>query len=69
MSSIRVNNIVKKTKLLKIIFGLLVIFGFVIKPAFSSEKNVTYMQILQNPNDLDLKVIMMAKLEQILNLE
>ena len=56
MSSIRLNNFVKKTKLLKIIFGLLVFFGFVIKPAFSSEKNVTYMQILQNPNDLDLNL-------------
>ena len=56
MSSIRLNNFIKKTKLLKIIFGLLVFFGFVIKPAFSSEKNVTYMQILQNPNDLDLNL-------------
>ena len=24
--------------------------------AFSSEKNITYMQILQNPNDLDLNI-------------
>ncbi len=32
------------------------IFLMITTSAFSSEKNVTYMQILQNPNDLDLNL-------------
>ncbi|WP_440922581.1 tetratricopeptide repeat protein [Candidatus Pelagibacter sp.] len=35
--------------------GLFFIF-FSISPSFSSEKNITYMQILQKPNDLDLNL-------------
>ena len=36
-------------------FGLFFIF-FSISSSFSSEKNITYMQILQKPNDLDLNL-------------
>ena len=35
--------------------GLFFIF-FSISSSFSSEKNITYMQILQKPNDLDLNL-------------
>ena len=36
------------------------IFLISITASFSSEKNVTYMQILQNPNDLDLILNMLS---------
>ena len=35
---------------------LVSIFLMISTSVFSSEKNVTYMQILQNPNDLDLNL-------------
>ena len=40
-----------KLKLLVAWFFLLMITS-----VYSSEKNITYMQILQNPNDLDLNI-------------
>ena len=40
-----------KLKLLVVWFFLLMMTS-----VYSSEKNITYMQILQNPNDLDLNI-------------
>jgi len=48
----------KKSKNVFFLTLFLVIIFFLIKPeqSNSSEKNITYMQILQNPNDLDLNL-------------
>ena len=43
-----------KMNKLKLIF--VSIFLLMTTSVFSSEKNITYMQILQNPNDLDLNL-------------
>ena len=43
--------IINKTKLI-----LISIFLLITTSVFSSEKNITYMQILQSPNDLDLNL-------------
>ncbi len=43
-------------KLNKLIFIFVSTFLLITTSVFSSEKNVTYMQILQNPNDLDLNL-------------
>ena len=43
-------------KLNKIKFVFVTIFLLVATSVFSSEKNITYMQILQDPNDLDLNL-------------
>ena len=41
---------------LKIRIFFVTIFLFVSSQAFSSDKNITYMEVLQNPNDLDLNL-------------
>ena len=43
-------------KLNKLKFVFVTIFLLVATSVFSSEKNITYMQILQDPNDLDLNL-------------
>ena len=43
-----------KMNKIKLIF--VSIFLLITTSVFSSEKNITYMQILQNPNDLDLNL-------------
>ena len=43
-------------KLNKLILIFASTFLLITTSVFSSEKNVTYMQILQNPNDLDLNL-------------
>ncbi len=45
-----------KLNLVKIRLIFITIFVLISTTAHSSEKNVTYMQILQNPNDLDLNL-------------
>ena len=40
----------------KIRIFFVTIFLFVSTQAFSSDKNITYMEVLQNPNDLDLNL-------------
>ena len=40
----------------KIIFVNLLVLTIFILPALSVEKNITYMQILQKPRDLDLNL-------------
>ena len=40
----------------KLKFVFVTIFLLVTTSVFSSEKNITYMQILQKPNDLDLNL-------------
>ena len=40
----------------KIRIFFVTIFLFVSSQAFSSDKNITYMEVLQNPNDLDLNL-------------
>ena len=39
---------------LKFVFVLL--FSVLITSAYSEEKNITYLEILENPNDLDLNL-------------
>ena len=39
----------------KLFLSLLVLFIFIL-PSLSVEKNITYMQILQKPRDLDLNL-------------
>ena len=56
MGSLRSKVAIDKTGLFKIIIWFVILIIFFTKPAFSSEKNITYMQILQNPNDLDLNL-------------
>ncbi len=48
-----------KQKISKKFFKIFIFFSivfFYLSPSNSSEKNITYMQILQNPNDLDLNL-------------
>ena len=49
-------NFFNSIRFLKDIFINLLILSFFILPAFSVEKNITYMQILQKPKDLDLNL-------------
>ena len=49
-------NFFNSIRFLKDIFISLLILSFFILPAFSVEKNITYMQILQKPKDLDLNL-------------
>ena len=49
----------QKNNYKKILLNILIcfnIFIFTLSNSISSEKNITYMQILQNPNDLDLNL-------------
>ena len=42
--------------LLRLKFVFVLLFSVLITPAFSEEKNITYLEILENPNDLDLNL-------------
>ena len=56
MSSLKQHLNLKEFNLLKLLIGLALFICLIISPALSSEKNITYMQILQKPNDLDLNL-------------
>ena len=43
-------------KLFRLKFLIILFFSILITTAYSSEKNITYLEILQNPNDLDLNL-------------
>ena len=42
--------------ILRATFTFFTIFLLFSSQAFTSEKNITYMEVLQNPNDLDLNL-------------
>ena len=42
--------------LLRLKFVFVLLFSVLITPAYSEEKNITYLEILENPNDLDLNL-------------
>ena len=56
MSLLIQNSVSKKFDLSSFLICLVLFICFLIKPVLSSEKNITYMQILQNPKDLDLNL-------------
>ncbi len=71
MSSIRLNNFFKKTKLLKIIFGLLVFFGFII--AQQQGKMGNFKQTISTlerlnmlyPDNVEIKLYLLSVLVQV----
>ena len=50
------NNKYLNNYLILVLILNLVLFLSFVKPVSSSEKNITYMQILQKPNDLELNI-------------
>ena len=41
---------------LRLKFVFILLFSVLITSAYSEEKNITYLEILENPNDLDLNL-------------
>ena len=56
MSSFKQYLNLKEFNLLRFLTGLALFICLFTNSALSSEKNITYMQILQKPNDLDLNL-------------
>ena len=42
--------------LFRLKFFIILFFSILITTTYSSEKNITYLEILENPNDLDLNL-------------
>ena len=42
--------------LLRLKFVFVLLFSVLITSGYSEEKNITYLEILENPNDLDLNL-------------